>query len=308
YRLAGAAVGDQLLQAYGEAVSGVTCDQPQVLGLSHHDASKLGPIGRVQTTGERLSLTARRRQRVGGQRVGAAGAVDEDRRLQAPAASHRLEAITALVGERVRIDVVALGGANEAAGREHDRHRLIGNERGLIDGLRGLPLDDAGAPLIAVLGRILADLAGDELLQSHLALQQRLELLALGHELLLLLTDLHLLELGEVTQPGVEDLLGLLVRELEALHQHRLRLILAADDADHLVEIEVDDEQAIQDVQPPADPLQPVLQASGDGGNSEIEPLRQDGLEPHDARASIEADDVEVDAIVALEIRRGEQV
>ena len=82
---------------------------------------------------------------------------------------------------------------------------------------------------------------------------------ALGGERLLLLADLHLLELGEVAQAGVEDLLGLLVRELEALHQHRLRLILAADDADHLVEIEEGDQQAIEDVQAPGDLVEAVL-------------------------------------------------
>ncbi len=156
--------------------------------------------------------------------------------------------------------------------------------------------------------RILANLGGDELLQSRLALQQRLELLALGGELLLLLADLHLLELREMAQPGIENLLGLLVRELEALHQHRLRLVLAADDADHLVEIEIDDEQAFEDVQPPADLVQAVLQAPRDGGDAELEPFREDGLEPHHARAAIEADDVEIDAVIALEIRGREQV
>ena len=68
-------------------------------------------------------------------------------------------------------------------------------------------------------------------------------------ELLLLVADLHFLELGEMAQLGFEDRLGLDLGELEALHEHGLRLVLAADDADHLVEIEIRRQQAIEDVQ-----------------------------------------------------------
>src|SRR4029077_15194740 len=108
------------------------------------------------------------------------------------------------------------------------------------------------------------DLGGDELPQLRLALQQPLELLALGGEALLLLADLHLLELGEVPQARVEDLFGLLVRELETLHQHRLRLLLATDDANHLVEIEEGDEEPVEYMQPLADLVQAVLEAPRD--------------------------------------------
>jgi hypothetical protein len=57
-----------------------------------------------------------------------------------------------------------------------------------------------------------------------------------------LLADLHLLELAQRAQPHVEDGFGLRVGEREAGHQHRLRLVLLADDADHLVEVEIGDE------------------------------------------------------------------
>ncbi len=76
---------------------------------------------------------------------------------------------------------------------------------------------------------------------------------------LLLLADLHLFEPGEVAQARIEDFLGLLVRELEALHQHRLRLILAADDADHLIEVQESDQQSVEDVQASFDLVQAVL-------------------------------------------------
>ena len=62
--------------------------------------------------------------------------------------------------------------------------------------------------------------------------------------------DLHLLELAQGAQPHVEDRLGLHVGELEALHQDGLRLVLVADDADHLVEVEIGDQVAVEHLQP----------------------------------------------------------
>ena len=98
--------------------------------------------------------------------------------------------------------------------------------------------------------------------QLGLAGEQRLELVALLGQLLLLLADLHLLELRQMAQLGLEDRLGLLVRELEALDQHRLGLLLAPDDADHFIQIQIGDQQAIEDVQPARDLVEPVLQAA----------------------------------------------
>ena len=40
-------------------------------------------------------------------------------------------------------------------------------------------------------------------------------------------------------------------------HQHRLRLVLGADDRDHPVEVEVGDQQPVEHLQPGVDPLQP---------------------------------------------------
>ena len=111
-----------------------------------------------------------------------------------------------------------------------------------------------------------------------------------------------------MAQARVQDLLGLLIRELEALHQQRLRLVLAADDADHLVQIQEGDQQPIEDVQTLADLVQPVPQAARDGRGAELEPLAKDLLQAHHARAAVERDDVEIDAVVALQVGGGEQV
>ena len=127
-------------------------------------------------------------------------------------------------------------------------------------------------------------------------------------ELLLLLADLHLLEAREVPQLGLEDRLGLLVGQLEALDEHGLRLVLGAHDADHLVEVQIGDQQAVEDVQPRAHLLEPVLQAPRHSRLAEIQPLEQQLLQAHDARTAVEGDDVEIHAVVALEVGGGEQV
>ena len=49
--------------------------------------------------------------------------------------------------------------------------------------------------------------------------------------------------LRRIAQPHVEDRVGLHVGELEALHQDGLRLVLLADDLDHLVEVEIGDQR-----------------------------------------------------------------
>ncbi len=104
-----------------------------------------------------------------------------------------------------------------------------------------------------------------------LALEDRIELVALRGQLLLLLADLHLFELGQVAQLGLEDELRLFLGQLEALHEDGLGLVLAANDADHLVEVQINRDQAFEDVQAPIDLVEAVLQPARDGsrcGNS----------------------------------------
>src|SRR6202000_2921586 len=94
---------------------------------------------------------------------------------------------------------------------------------------------------------------GHQLLQLRLALEIALQVLLLEPQRLLLLANPHYLELREMPQPRVEYLLCLLVGELETLHQDRLGLVLAANDANDLVEIEERDHEAVEDMQAPRD-------------------------------------------------------
>ncbi len=96
--------------------------------------------------------------------------------------------------------------------------------------------------------------------------------------------DLHLFELAQGAEPHVEDRLGLHIGELEALHQHGLRLVLASDDADHLVEVEIGDQEAFQDFQPMVDLLQPVLGTAAQHDFAVVQPLPQHLHQPHHLR------------------------
>ena len=76
-------------------------------------------------------------------------------------------------------------------------------------------------------------------------------------------------------QAGVEDGVGLDFGELEAGHQGGLRLVLLADDADHLVEVEIDDEQAAQDLQAAVDLAEAVAGAALQHHAAVVDPFPQ---------------------------------
>jgi len=51
-----------------------------------------------------------------------------------------------------------------------------------------------------------------------------------------------------MTQLELQDRLGLGIRELEALHELGLGLLLGADDLDYLIDVQIRDQQPCQDV------------------------------------------------------------
>ena len=76
-------------------------------------------------------------------------------------------------------------------------------------------------------------------------------------------------------QPHVEDRLGLHVGELERLHQLRLRLVLLADDADDLVDVEIGDEIAVEHLEAVVDLVQAELRAADQHDLAMLEPFAQ---------------------------------
>ena len=91
------------------------------------------------------------------------------------------------------------------------------------------------------------------------ALDQLDQLLALLGQRVALAADLHLLELAQAPKAHVEDRLSLAVGQREFGHQDRLGLILAADDLDHPVEVEIGDEEAVEQLDPIVDLADPDL-------------------------------------------------
>ena len=104
---------------------------------------------------------------------------------------------------------------------------------------------------------------------------QRLDRFQLLAQRLVLGADFHLLELAQIAQAHVEDGVGLHVGELEGLHQDGLGLVLAADDLDDLVEVEIGDEVAAEHFQAMLDLRQPELGAAHQHLAAVIEPLAQ---------------------------------
>ena len=174
------------------------------------------------------------------------------------------QAVAVAVAQRGRVDVVALGGADPALLAEHDGHRLARHQFGLVDSACAASRATSGERRASP--NFLASASSSSLTSFFsLALLARIDwiALALGVQLVLLAADLHFLQARQLAQPGLEDVVGLLLAELEARHQHRLGLVLGADDADHLVEVEEGDQQAFQQVQAALDLVQAVVAGGG---------------------------------------------
>ena len=85
-------------------------------------------------------------------------------------------------------------------------------------------------------------------------------------------------------QAQVEDRLGLHLGELEALDQLGLRIVLEADDADHLVEVEIGDQVAVEHLEAMLDLLQAELRAPHQHHLAVLEPLLQHVAQRQHAR------------------------
>ena len=62
-----------------------------------------------------------------------------------------------------------------------------------------------------------------------------------------------------MAQAQLQDGFGLRIAEAEARHERRLGLVLGANDADDLVDVQEGDQEAFEHVQPRLDAVQAVL-------------------------------------------------
>ena len=126
------------------------------------------------------------------------------------------------------------------------------------------PSGVSGAELLA---RSRAILRKDRFHCRSLGAEQRLDLRLLGESSSCSLRISISSSLRKGAQAHVEDRLGLDVGQLEARDQLRLRLILVADDADHLVEVEIGDQVARR--------APPAAARSRPGGSASGAPARR---------------------------------
>ena len=111
----------------------------------------------------------------------------------------------------------------------------------------------------------------------------------------MLLADLHLLELAQAAQAHVQDRLGLHVGQGEPLDQARLGLFFLADDTDDLVEVEIDQQIAVEDFQPALDRRETVVGAADQDLVAVIQPTAQHLLQRHHPGGAGRVKDIHVE-------------
>ena len=245
---------------------------------------------------------------MGFQRVGASLIGDKHRLLVAAPLGRGEELIPGLVGEPLHFHIVPLGGTHPPHLGEDDGHRLARGQLLLGERLGLFALHQRRATIIAILLGIGQQLFFQQVVHPALGAQQLLELIPLLGQFLLLGADLHLFQARQLAQLGIEDVIRLLFAQGKARHQHRLGILLGTDDMDHLVQIEIGDEQAFQQVQAPLYLVQPVLQTTAHRLAAEGDPFTQQSAQILDLRQIVEPQDVEIDPIALLQIGTGKEV
>src|SRR6476619_2507960 len=134
-----------------------------------------------------------------------------------------------------------------------------------------------GSEDIAHLADLLADLGPLLGFRSEKAL----DALQFAAEVLVLGADLHFLELAQRTETHVEDGVGLNFVQLERLDQRRLRLVLGADDLDHLVDVQIGDQVTAEHFEPVLDLRLAVIGAADQHVAQMVEPFAQALGKPH---------------------------
>ena len=182
---------------------------------------------------------------------------------------------------------------------------------GLVDhadlGHRLLLFLDQRAPRVAVGLGVGLDLAHQHALQRRRAAQYFFELALLFAQFLQLLLDLHGFQPRQLAQSDFQDVLGLPVTQVEARDQRRLGLVGAADDADHLVDVQQHDLPAFQHVDAFQHLGQAVARAAVHGGLPEGQPLGQHAPQALLHRAAVQAHHGQVHRQAAFQAGVGQQ-
>ncbi len=221
---------------------------------------------------ERLAVTTCPWQAGHGHGVDAAVAAESQQRVHRAALEGAIQAITSFEGKTGGFVSVALAGTHPALLRHHHGDRFIDDfylGHGLLLGL------DQGATRITKGLGVGLDLLDHQAPQGGRAAEDLFELLLLVAQLLEFLLDLDCFQPRQLTQPDLEDVVGLALGELEARNQCGLGLVRIANDADHFVHIEQNELSPLQDMDAVEHLVQAVPRAALDRGLAESNPLLQ---------------------------------
>ena len=158
------------------------------------------PRRQSQLTGKRLALATRGRQgnRIDG--IAAPGGIDKHHRLVALALRRGFPAVARLIAQALGVNVVSFGAAHPAHLRQNDSHRLRRQHVMLAHRFRFFTLVKRRAAIVAESIGIGLQLFLQQIVHLTFRGQNRLQLIALFFQLVLLAADLHLFQFGEVAQ------------------------------------------------------------------------------------------------------------
>ena len=155
---------------------------------------------------------------------------------------------------------------------------------------------------------VVGDLPGHRAPLSPLARQQLRELRLLGREGVQLLADRDLLQAAQGTQPHVEDRLRLDLGQLPAGGHLRLWVVAFADDAYHLVEIDIDDDLTVQNLHAAGDRREPMAATPLQHDAEVIEKGLQCLLQAHHPRYAERVEHIQVERHPHLELGQAKEL
>src|SRR5262249_2851557 len=255
---------------------------------------------KLDERGQRLAVAPAAGQLGGLDAERAPGRIDEADAVDRARFEDRVRAVARLVIDVAHIQRMAGARPHPAVARDDDRQRLVDH---LALEYRAVRLLDLRAARVPVLLGVGADLLRDELLHLRPAAEQAFQLPALALQLLQLGFDLDAFEPRELAQPDFQDVFRLRLGELELLHQIGLGLVGVADDLDHPVDVEQDDDPPLEDVYALLDLPQAVLQPARHRGDAELDPLADELRDVLAHRAPVEAQRHQVHRKIFLEAR-----
>src|SRR5690606_2434518 len=293
-----------------ETVAGIGGQKELARGVVDESGNDRLIVLHVDHNTDRLAVTAAAWQPVGSNGEKLSTGRQEQDLVSRLRVEGEHQAVTLLETERGIIRQMALQCAKPALFRNHygDRltldHRLLNILKIVFRSIGKLstttPEFGRGAKAIAQL----VDLPADGLPLLLLGRQQCLDLRLFFRQRVELLADFELLKLAQRTQAHVEDRLGLQIRQGPAGHHDRLGLIFLADDLDHLIEIEIGDEEAAKDLKPPDNFIEAVIGATDQHFLAVVQPLPQHLLERQDARHFAARQNVHVQGEARFQLRQ----